>query len=142
MTRATQAGAARVILNGATLRDTTNFYTATTAFANEHPDALAVFLERLHEQEEWCEKHPRELAELLATKLGLDVPTAIAMHGQTVWGVFPVTDYDVQTQQAVADTWFRLGFLPNRLDVRSGFLAPKQYSKIVPPSVSHARAAR
>jgi sulfonate transport system substrate-binding protein len=142
VTRATQAGSGRVILNGAKLRDTTNFYTATTTFANGHPDVLAVFLDRLHEQEEWCEKHPRELADLLATKLGLDVPTAIAMHGQTAWGVFPVTDYDVRKQQEVADTWFRLGFLPSKLDVRSGFLAPELYSKIVPPSVLHARAAR
>jgi sulfonate transport system substrate-binding protein len=142
VTRATHAGTGRVILNGAKLRDTTNFYTATTTFAKEHPAVLSVFLDRLHEQEEWCEKHPREVAELLATKLGLDVPTAIAMHGQTSWGVFPVTEYDVQKQQEVADTWFRLGFLPNKLDVRSGFLTPEQYSKIVPPSVLHARAAR
>jgi sulfonate transport system substrate-binding protein len=142
VTRATQAGTGRVILNGAKLRDTTNFYTATTTFAHEHPDVLELFLDRLHEQEEWCETHPRELAELLATKLGLDVPTAITMHGQTSWGVFPVTEHDVQKQQEVADTWFRLGFLPRKLDVRPGFLAPELYSKIVPPSVLHARASR
>jgi sulfonate transport system substrate-binding protein len=142
VTRATQAGAARVILNGAKLRDTTNFYTATTSFAKQHPEVLKAFLDRLHEQEAWCETHPRELAELLATKLGLDVPTAIAMHGQTTWGVFPLTDHDVAKQQEVADTWFRLGFLPRKLDVHPGFLAPELYSKIVPVSVLHARAAR
>jgi sulfonate transport system substrate-binding protein len=54
VTRAVQAGTARVILDGAKLRDTTNFYTATQSFAKEHPDVLRVFLERLHEQEEWA----------------------------------------------------------------------------------------
>jgi sulfonate transport system substrate-binding protein len=142
VTRATQAGTGRVILNGARLRDTTNFFTATTTFAKAHPDVLRVFLDRLQEQEEWCEKHPREVADLLATRLGLDVPTAIAMHGQTTWGIFPVTDSDLQKQQEVADLWLRTGYLPQPLDVRPGFLAPELYSKIVPASVLHARAAR
>lgn len=83
VTRATQAGTGRVLLDGGDLRDTTNFYTATTQFAQAHPDVLKTFLERLHESEAWCQSHPRELAELLAFKLGLDVPMAIAMHGKT-----------------------------------------------------------
>jgi sulfonate transport system substrate-binding protein len=142
VTRATQAGNGRVLLNGADLRDTTNFFTSTTSFAQAHPEVLKVFLDRLHDSEEWAKAHPQELAEMLAVKLGLDVPTAVAMHGMTTWGVFPVTEQDVAKQQEVADTWLRLGFLPSKLDVRPGFLAPELYSKIVPPSVLSARAAR
>jgi sulfonate transport system substrate-binding protein len=141
VTRATLARTGRVLVNGADLRDTTNFYTATTQFAQQHPDVLRVFLERLHEEEKWCAEHPQELAELLATKLGLDVPTAVAMHGQTTWGVFPLTESDVQKQQEVADTWLRLGFLPGKIDVRPGFIAPDLYKKIVPPSVLQQAAA-
>ena len=142
VTRAVQSGTGRVLLNGAQLRDTTNFFTATQRFANEHPEVLRVFLESLSEQERWCATHPRELAELLAERLGLDVPTAIAMHGQTEWGVFPLTEADVRKQQEVADSWTQLGFLPRKVDVRSGFLAPELYSKIVPPGFSQPRAAR
>jgi sulfonate transport system substrate-binding protein len=142
VTRAIKAGTGRVLLDGSDLRDTTNFYTATAQFAREHPEVLRVFLERLHEADAWCRAHPRELAELLAFKLGLDVPTAIAMHGQTTWGVFPLTERDVAKQQEVADTWLRLGYLPRKLDVRPGFLPPDLYAKIVPPSVLSARAAR
>ena len=142
VTRAVQAGNGRVILNGAELRDTTNFFTTTTSFAQAHPDVLRVFLDRLHDSEEWAQAHPQELAELLAEKLGLDVPTAVAMHGMTTWGIFPLTEQDVAKQQEVADTWLRLGFLPSKLDVRPGFLPPELYSKIVPPSVLSARAAR
>jgi sulfonate transport system substrate-binding protein len=60
------------------------------------------------------------------------------MHGKTSWGVFPVTEHDVQIQQTVADTWLRTGYLPRKIDVRPGFLAPDLYSRIVPPSVLHA----
>lgn len=56
--------------------------------------------------------------------------------------MFPLTERDVAKQQEVADTWLRLGFLPRKLDVRSGFLPPELYAKIVPPSVLSARAAR
>lgn len=142
VTRAVQAGTGRVILDGDKLRHTTNFYTATTTFAKEHPDVLRVFLERVHEADEWCAAHPRELADLLAEKLGLDVPTAIAMHAKTTWGVFPLTDHDVQIQQEVADTWLRTGYLPHKIDVSSGFIAPELYSKIVPAALLRARAAR
>lgn len=142
VTRAVQSGAGRVILDGGALRDTTNFFTATTAFAQRHPEVLKVFLERLHEAEEWARSHPQELAQLLAFKLGLDVPTAVVMHGKTTWGVFPLTEHDVAKQQEVADTWLRLGYLPRKIDVRPGFLPADLYSKIVPPSVLSARAAR
>jgi sulfonate transport system substrate-binding protein len=142
VTRVVQAGTGRVILDGEKLRNTTNFFTTTTSFAKEHPEVLRVFLERLHESDEWCAAHPRELADLLAEKLGLDVPTAIAMHAKTTWGVFPLTEHDVQIQQEVADTWLRTGYLPHKIDVKPGFLAPELYSKIVPASLLRARAAR
>lgn len=142
VTRAVQSGAGRVILDGKELRDTTNFFTATQRFAQKHPEVLRVFLERLQEREAWCEQHPRELAALLAGRLGLDEPTAIAMHGKTDWGVFPIDERDVTIQQNVADTWLKQGFLPHKVDVRSGFLAPELYSKIVPPSLLTPRAAR
>src|ERR1700712_57497 len=87
VTRATRAGTGRVLLNGEDLRDTTNFFTTTTSFAQAHPDVLRVFLDRLHDSEEWAKAHPQELAEMLAEKLGLDVPTAVAMHGMTTWGI-------------------------------------------------------
>jgi sulfonate transport system substrate-binding protein len=130
VTRAVQNGSGRVLLDGEALRDTANFYTTTHAFADAHPDVLRVFLADLAQAERWSRDHPREMAELLSTSLLIDVPTLLEMHHKYSYGVLPITPAVVAKQQDVADLWFRLGFLPTRLDVRPGFLGWERYESL------------
>jgi sulfonate transport system substrate-binding protein len=55
------------------------------------------------------------------------------MHGKYTYGVLPITQSWIDKQQEVADLWLRLGFLPQKLDVRPGFLSPAEYTKLGPP---------
>lgn len=130
VTRAVQNGSGRVLLDGEALRDTTNFLTTTHAFAEAHPDVLRVFLADLVRAEHWSREHPREMAELLSPSLYIDVPTLLEMHGKYTYDVLAITPAVVAKQQAVADLWLRLGFLPAKLDVRPGFLSWERYASL------------
>ena len=127
VTRAVQSGVGRVLLDGERLRDSCNFLTTTRRFATEHPDVLKAFLAALQEEETWSREHPREMADLLAPTLMIDVPVLLEMHGKYTYGVFPITPAWIEKQQEVADLWQGLGFLPARVDVRQSFLSPTEY---------------
>jgi sulfonate transport system substrate-binding protein len=133
VTRAVQSQIGRVLLDGAELRDSCNFLSTTQAFAAEHPDVLRVFLSELQRTEAWSRDHPREMAELLAPSLMSDVPTLLEMHRKYTFGVLPISESWMQKQQEVADLWLRLGFLPQRVDVRAGLLSPAAYAQLGPP---------
>jgi len=139
VTRAVQTGIGRVLLDGAQLRDTTNFVTTSRSFAEQHPDVLRAYLEALQAEEDWCAAHKHEVAKLLSPRLAIDVPTLESMHDKTRFGLYPISEQDRQKQQEVADMWLSHGFLPLKLDVSTGFLPAERYAALV-PAVLAARA--
>lgn len=140
-TRAVQQKVGRVLLDGGALRDSNNFLTTRRQLESEHPDVLRAFLAALQGAEAWSREHPREMAELLSPDLLIDVPTLLEMHQKYTYGVLPITEAVIDKQQEVADLWLRLGFIPARVDVRSGFLAPEAYASLSPPSLDPSATA-
>lgn len=138
-TRIVEGHWGHVLVDGDKLRDTANFYTTTRSFLNAHSDVLKVFLADLDRVEMWSTEHPREMADLLSPSLLIDVSTLLKMHAKYQFGVLPITEPGIAKQQEVADLWFRLGFLPNKVDVRSGFLPLSQYAALMPSPVTDVR---
>ncbi len=140
-TRAVQNKVGRVLLDGGSLRDSNNFLTTRRQLEREHPDVLRAFLAALQGAEAWSREHPREMAELLSPDLLIDVPTLLEMHQKYTYGVLPITEAIINKQQEVADLWLRLGFIPQRVEVRSGFLLPEAYASLSPPSLDPSATA-
>jgi sulfonate transport system substrate-binding protein len=132
-TRVVEGHFGHVLVDGDKLRDSANFYTTTRSFVDTHSDVLKIFLADAARADAWSTAHPQEMAELLAPSLLIDVPTLLKMHEKYQFGVLPITEPAISKQQQVADLWFGLGFLPNKVDVRSGFLSLAQYAALMPP---------
>ncbi|RYZ10104.1 MAG: aliphatic sulfonate ABC transporter substrate-binding protein [Myxococcales bacterium] len=132
-TRAVKSGIAKVLFDGEGLRDSGDFYTTHRKFYEEGGDILKVFFAELKKAESWSESHPKEMAELLTSELLIDVPTLLEMHQKYTFGVFSITPEIIGKQQAVADLYYSLKFLPKKVDVKPGFLTPAQYSTLLPP---------
>jgi sulfonate transport system substrate-binding protein len=141
-TRVVEGHLGHVLVDGEKLRDSANFYTTTRAFVDAHSDVLEIFLADEERAEIWSTTHPQEMAELLAPSLLIDLPTLLKMHEKYEFGVLPITEAGIQKQQQVADLWFRLGFLPNKVDVRTGFLPLTQYAALMPAGASAVSAVR
>jgi sulfonate transport system substrate-binding protein len=130
-TRAVKNGSGKVLFDGGGgLRDSGNFYTTSRAFADQNADVLKVFLSELRKTEAWSHDHPREMAELLSADLQIDVPTLLEMHQRYDFAVLPITPAVMVKQQEVADLYFGLGYLPKKVDVKTGLLRPEQYAAL------------
>jgi len=132
-TRGIKSGIAKALFDGEGLRDSGDFYTTNRKFYDHGQEILKVFFSELRKAEAWSEAHPREMAELLSSDLMIDVPTLLEMHQKYTFGVFPITPEIITKQQAVADLYYSLHFLPKKVDVKPGFLSTAEYAALLPP---------
>jgi sulfonate transport system substrate-binding protein len=119
----TQLGA-RVLADGHGVVNNYQFYLASRAYAEKHPEIVRIVVEELAKVDEWGKNNPKEVAALLAPQIGLDVATAEIAANRYSYGVKPVTDAVLADQQKVADTFYELKLIPRKINVRDAAWDP------------------
>jgi sulfonate transport system substrate-binding protein len=114
---AVEAGQARVLIDGTGIVENFQYYLATRRLAAEQPETLLTVLAELRQINDWAESHRREVTSFLAGLLELDLHVLEVAEQRRVYGVEPIGPETVAYQQRIADTFFRLGLLPNKIDV-------------------------
>jgi len=115
--KAQRAGQARVLRSARGLTANTSYYVGARDFATEHPKLVSMFLDQLREVARWAEVQPAQAAALLAGELGL--PPSAASHSLTNLRVpEPFDAPHILAQQNIADTFYRLGIVDTKIDVR------------------------
>ncbi len=107
----------RVIADGSRgVAQYNRFYTATTAFAQKHPEVLQAVFEELRETGRWVKSHPQDAAEQLVPVWG-NIPAAtIALaNSRRSYEIVPVARDHLDEQQRIADTYFESGLIPKAL---------------------------
>jgi sulfonate transport system substrate-binding protein len=107
----------RVIADGASgIAQYNRFYTATTAFADKHPDVIRVVFDELNETGKWVKAHPEEAAQILGPLWGdIPTPTVELANSRRSYDIVPVKRDQLAEQQRIADTYFAAGLIPNAL---------------------------
>ncbi|MBH8562853.1 aliphatic sulfonate ABC transporter substrate-binding protein [Nostoc sp. CENA67] len=135
ITRAVQQNIGRVFRDGQGLQDLGGFYSTSRKFAKEHPEILKIFLEELLKADEWSQKNPDKLAELVSPDVGIDVPTLKKIQAKSAYGLLPITEQVVNKQQQIADLWYSQGLLPKKVNVKDGILTLEEYAAFTPKSI-------
>ncbi|WP_246067109.1 sulfonate ABC transporter substrate-binding protein [Paenibacillus koleovorans] len=109
---------ARVLADGTGLVDNYEYYLSSRKFYETGKPALDVLLAQLQESDKWAAANQDQVAEKLAPNLGLDVPTLKQALSHRGFGVEPITDNIVVAQQKIADVFFDLKLIPNKISVK------------------------
>lgn len=123
--------AAQQALKARTLADYTGligaygFYEARREFADQHPDLVRTALAQFRATGLWVDAHQNDAAALLAPRIGLPQPVVETWLGRTHFGAAPVTEAVVSSQQGVADAFYAIKLIPNRLTVSDNVWADK-----------------
>ncbi|MCX4161603.1 MULTISPECIES: aliphatic sulfonate ABC transporter substrate-binding protein [Paraburkholderia] len=107
----------RVVADGSDgLAQYNRFYTATTSFAERHPDVLRAVFDELKEKGQWVKAHPQEAAQILAPLWGnLPAPTVELANSRRSYAIVPVQRDQLGEQQRIADTYRAAGLIPATL---------------------------
>ena len=108
----------RILINASEVTKTNSFYIANRDFARNHGPVLQQIIDVTTSTAKWAEQHRDEVAKSLSavTGIALDIQTIAA--NRSAFAVGPITEDIIQTQQGVADRFFKLGLIPKQIAIR------------------------
>lgn len=113
------ATGARTLVDGTGLAPNHQFYLASQKFTSAHPQIVDAVIDALGDIDRWADGKEAAVAEELSAGIGIPAPVLeIALKRQT-YGIRPLDDKVVASQQSIADTFHALGLLPKPLVVSS-----------------------
>lgn len=116
----------RILVNAFEVAKTNSFYLANRDFANANAQHTRDVINGLAEAARWAEAHRTEVASALAAVTGVPLEIQIVAANRASFTIGPVTDEIIETQQAVADRFHRLGLIPKRISIRDIVWRPTQ----------------
>ncbi|MBE9179694.1 sulfonate ABC transporter substrate-binding protein [Oculatella sp. LEGE 06141] len=116
--------AARVLADGTDLVANRGFFLSTQSFSQQHADLLEKLLEELRTVSDWAKTHPDDVAQFLSAELGIDKAALDLAEKRRGYGVEPLTEQVVAQQQEIADTFLKLGLIPNEIKIADAIWQP------------------
>jgi sulfonate transport system substrate-binding protein len=116
----------RILINAHEVAKTNSFYLANRDFANGNVQHTRDVIKGLAEAARWAEANRAEVAAALAAVTGVPLEVQIVAANRASFAIGPVTDEIVDTQQAVADRFFKLGLIPKPIVIRDAVWKPVQ----------------
>jgi sulfonate transport system substrate-binding protein len=129
LTAAKQELNAKVVVAGEDVSPTRAFYLAHEKFVKENPDLIQGFIDELQKATEWTKTHRDEYAELLANETGIDVKVWQASVQNSIADLVFMDDAAIDYQQNVADMFYNLKLIPNKLNIKASVWIPSEVAQ-------------
>ncbi|MBR1152308.1 aliphatic sulfonate ABC transporter substrate-binding protein [Bradyrhizobium sp. JYMT SZCCT0428] len=108
----------RILINAYEVAKTNSFYLANRDFANTNVQHTRDIIAGLAEAARWAEGNRDAVATALAAVTGVPLEVQTVAANRASFAIGAVTEPIIETQQAVADRFFKLGLIPKPIVVR------------------------
>jgi sulfonate transport system substrate-binding protein len=108
---------ARILADGTGIVSNYQFYFTSKNFLAHDAKAVDVVLEALNEADDWTKNNIEAVAEQLSPSVGLPASVLAVSLKRESYGILPISDDVIASQQRIADTFFGLGLLPKTITV-------------------------
>jgi sulfonate transport system substrate-binding protein len=108
---------ARVLADGTGLVANRQFVLATRNLTDSAPQVVSTILHELDKVDRWAQANRSVAAAELAPGLGLPVSVVDVFLSRAGFGVYPMTPDVVAYQQKVADTFYQLQLIPQKINI-------------------------
>ena len=113
---------ARQVVSGEGAVNHHEFFIARRLFAKNNPDVIATVMDEVNRQSQLIRTDFDRAAQILTPILGLSRAALGISLERYRHIVKPIDDDVLQAQQVIADTFFKLGLVPRKIDVRQNML--------------------
>ena len=100
------------------------FFLATRSFATGNPDLVTAIIEEATDVVKWTATHQNEVAGVLADASGVDLGAEKIIAARGSYAIGYLTPDVIKQQQAIADTFAKLGLLPHPVVVQAAVWNP------------------
>jgi sulfonate transport system substrate-binding protein len=114
------ASQARVLRDGKGLVDNVAYYIGARDFARTQPAVVDTILAEIASTGAWANERRGEVVDLLAPALGIAKEALDLSLSRSPFGVRPVGDDLLASQQRIADAFHDLELIPNRIRTADG----------------------
>jgi sulfonate transport system substrate-binding protein len=108
---------ARILADGTGVVTNYQFYFTSKNFLSNDAQAVDVVLEALNEADDWTKNNIQAVAEQLSPSVGLPASVLALSLKRETYGIVPISDDVIASQQRIADTFLSLGLLPKAITV-------------------------
>src|SRR5665213_1017672 len=108
---------ARILADGTNAVSNYQFYFSSKDLLAHDAKAVDVALEALNEADDWTRNNIEAVAEQLSPSVGLPAAVLAVSLRRESYGILPISDEVIASQQRIADTFFGLGLLPKTITV-------------------------
>jgi len=108
---------ARVLADGRGAVANHQFYLAARPYANKNPEVVQIIIEELARLDAWAQGRDKEVAQLLAPQIGLDLAITELAAGRFAYGIKPISATVAAEQQKIADVFFELKLIPKAIKI-------------------------
>lgn len=106
-----------MLTDGADYSPNRTFYYSTKEFTSKYPDLVKIILEETDIADKWANANKPEVVKLLTEELGIDEQSIRTAVERRTYGVEAITPEIIAPQQQLADTYYRIGLIPEKVDV-------------------------
>jgi sulfonate transport system substrate-binding protein len=108
---------ARVLADGTGLVANYQFYFASKSFLASNAKAVDVVLDALNETDVWTRNNIQAVAEQLSRSVGLPASVLAVSLRRESYGILPISDEVIASQQRIANAFLALGLVPKAITV-------------------------
>ncbi len=101
-----------------------SFFLASRTFAKNNPEIVRGIITEVTTVTRWKATHQSELAKVLADASGVDLSVEKIVAARGAYDVGYLTPKVIEQQQAIADTFAKLGLLPHAIVVQTNVWTP------------------
>ncbi|HEY9808417.1 MAG TPA: aliphatic sulfonate ABC transporter substrate-binding protein [Halomicronema sp.] len=101
--------------NSQGLMNDKNFYIASRSFSNNQAELIRIIMDESRQIGRWAIENPEDAAKIISSNTTMKQNIALKLTQSRRFEALPVEDRAVEEQQRIAETFYRLGFLPKRI---------------------------
>ncbi|QKD00909.1 sulfonate ABC transporter substrate-binding protein [Mesorhizobium loti] len=107
----------RVLARSSDVLKVNSYILANKDFAKAHPEVVTTTIAALGEAAKWADQNRDKVAEALHEVTGVPLDAQIIAANRSKFGIFPLSDEIVASQQATADRFYKLGLIPKAVRI-------------------------
>src|SRR5205085_7547330 len=111
------ATGARTLANGEGLVSNHQFYLASRNFVDADPQAVDAILSSIGDVDAWANGNTAEVADELSANIGIPAEVLKVALARQTYGVKPLSNEVVAEQQKIADAFYALKLIPNKIRI-------------------------